>query len=248
MPMGTEFIRALEHHRARALSPSTEQEPIGERLMMSWVHHDNMVEGKLFRPEEIVQALEDADDELDPYLHPLMRRIRRYRDTIEFIEARAREGDRAVCRENLKTIHKMLTPDPRDRGGLYRRTSPVHRDYFQKICAADKVPYHLRKLFEEISADCDEACDPVVFAASVHHRLMFIYPFRRNPGTTARLFTNLLLMSRGYPPAIIPAHMRAEYYKSLKANEPKALANIFRRCVAVLMERGGNGLFTRVRA
>ncbi len=246
MQTGTEFIRALEHHRAQTLAARPGPDAVSNSLLMSWIHHDNMLEGRLFRPAEIAQALTEEDDNLDRYLHPLMRRIRQYRDAVRHIWSRSHLGLEAVNIENLKTVHRMLTPDPRDRGGLYRRTSPVHRDYFQKICAAEKVPYHLRKLFEQVHEECDSACDPVVFAAAIHQRLMFVYPFRRNPGTTARLFTNLLLLSRGYPPAIIPAHMRAEYYKSLTDSEPHRLARIFRESVEVLLQHDDGSLFSSV--
>ncbi len=237
MAPGTEFIRKLEHHRARTLARrQPEPEPVSERLLVSWVHHDNMLEGRLYRPQEIALALRGEDDRLDPYLHPLLDEIRRYVDTVHFVWSRAHEGLEAVNLENLKAIHRMLTPDPKDRGGLYRRTSPVHRDYFQRICAADKVPYHLRKLFEQVEQEYDDACDPVAFAAEVHHRLMFIYPFRRNPGTTARLFTNLLLLSRGYPPAHLPAHQRDAYYEALGQPEPSGLVRLFHQAVAGMLE------------
>lgn len=225
--MGAEFIRALEHHRAQAQSVAPAGTPPA-RLLMSWIHHDNMLEGEMFTPQEIVQALSGADGDLDRYLHPLMDRIRRYAETIITVWGLAEGGASAVNLDNLKLINRMLNPDPADRGGLYRQTSPVHRDYYQRICTADKVTYHLRKLFEQIEAECDSACDPVAFAAEIHFRLMGIYPFRKQPGTTARLFTNLLLMSRGYPPAIIPANVRSEYYESLCANDPGDLSRIFR--------------------
>lgn len=243
MQSGTEFIRALEQHRARTLATrSPEPGVLLDRVLVSWIHHDNMVEGQLFKPAEIASALGEEDDELDRYLHPLMRTIRRYRDSVRFVWSRAHEGQQAICLDNLKTIHRMLTPAPRDRGGLYRRTSPVHRAYYQKICSAEKVPYHLRKLFEQIRTSYDDACDPVAFAAEIHHRLMFIYPFRRNPGSTARLFTNLLLLSRGYPPAIIPAHHRARYYNTLAQAEPTALADLFRESISVFLEARGTSL------
>lgn len=228
--MGTEFIRALEHHRARhqAGPPASSPPP---RLLISWIHHDNMLEGEMFAPNEIVQALSGADDQLDRYLHPLMDRIRRYAETIGTVWAAAERGPSEVTLDALKQINRVLTPDPADRGGLYRQTSPVHRDYYQRICTPDKVTYHLRKLFEQIEAECDSACDPVSFAAEIHHRLMFVYPFRKQPGTTARLFTNLLLMSRGYPPAVIPSGLRAEYYEALCSPDPADLARIFRVAV-----------------
>jgi hypothetical protein len=76
--MGTEFIRALEHHRARTHAGPARRSRRLPRLLMSWIHHDNMLEGEMFAPQEIQQALAGADDDLDRYLHPLMDRIRRY--------------------------------------------------------------------------------------------------------------------------------------------------------------------------
>ncbi len=240
MPRGTEFIRALEHHRAVMLSRRRPvPDPLSKRLVMSWIHHDNMLEGRLYRVPEIVQALNGDDHELDRYLHPLMAGIRRYQNAIDLVWTRAHKGCSAVTLDTLKRIHRMITPAPKDRGGLYRKTSPVHRDYYQRICPADKVPYNLRKLFELVDECCDEACDPVAFAAEFHHRLMGIYPFRRNPGTACRLFTNLLLLSRGYPPAIILAHQRDAYYDALAHPDSSRLAKIFRDAVELLLERAG---------
>lgn len=217
-------------------------------MLLSWIHHDNMLEGEMFAPQEILQALTGIDDELDRYLHPLMGKIRRYAEVVATVWTLADEGAAAVDLDNLKLINRMLNPEPSDRGGLYRQTSPVHRDYYQRICAPDKVTYHLRKLFEQIEAECDTACDPVTFAAEIHHRLMFIYPFRKQPGTTARLFTNLLLMSRGYPPAIIPSNLRSEYYEALCSSEPADLVRIFRLVVHGFLREQQTHIVRRVPA
>ena len=97
----------------------------------------------------------------------------------------------------------------------------------------------LRKLFDQIAHEYDDACDPVRFAADVHHKLMHVYPFRRNPGTTARLFTNLLLLSRGYPPLIVTCDQRDAYYQALAHPESDELADLFSDAVSLLLERAG---------
>lgn len=237
--MGPEFLRAIETHRVRTLARRPGPETLSRRLLASWIHHDNMLEGRLFSPAEVLQALDEDDDAVERYLHPLMEEIRRYRDAIRFVWARAHDGPGAVNADNLKAIHRILTPNPADRGGLYRRTSPVHRDYYQRICSAEKVPYQLRRLFDLVAAEYDEALDPVAFAAEFHLRLMHIYPFRRNPGTTCRLFTNLLLLSRGYPPVIIPGGLRAEYYEALCAPDASDLAQLFHGAVRGFLQEMG---------
>ena len=58
MAKGTEFIRRLEQHRALTLARrQPEPEPISDQVMLSWIHHDNMLEGKLYRPAEIKQTI-----------------------------------------------------------------------------------------------------------------------------------------------------------------------------------------------
>jgi Fic family protein len=231
--MGPEFLRAIESHRVRTLARRRPgPEAISRRLLASWIYHDNMVEGRLFSPTEVLQALDQEDDALDRYLHPLMQEIRRYGDAVRFVWAQAHQGPEAFSVENMKAIHRMLTPNAEDRSGQYRETSPVHRDYYQRICTADKVPYHLRRIFEQVRAEYEDALDPVAFAADIHHKLMFVYPFRRNPGTTARLFTNLLLLSRGYPPVIVTAGLRSEYYEALCSEDSDDLATLFRQTVS----------------
>ena len=206
-------------------------------LLLSWIHHDNMLEGRPYNTAEIAQALKGRDKDVDRYLVPLMEQIRRYRNAIDFVWNKAHKGGNQITLDNLKRIHRMITPDPRDRGGLFRETSPVHRDYFQSICAPDRIPNQLKRIFEFANAEFDGACDPVRVAAVFHHRLMHTYPFRRNPGTTARLFTNILLLSRGYPPAIIPSHQRDAYYHALNHAETDALAQVFSTAVHQLMAR-----------
>jgi hypothetical protein len=58
---------------------------------------------------------------------------------------------------------------------------------------------------------------PVAFAAEAHYRLVTIHPFIDGNGRTARLLMNLLLLQRGYPPAIIRPRDRVRYLGCLEA-------------------------------
>jgi Fic family protein len=57
---------------------------------------------------------------------------------------------------------------------------------------------------------------PLLLATAFHHRFVFIHPFADGNGRTVRLLFNLLLMSKGYPPAIILKQDRQKYYRALK--------------------------------
>jgi Fic family protein len=57
---------------------------------------------------------------------------------------------------------------------------------------------------------------PVVLAAELHKRFVFIHPFVDGNGRMARLLMNLSLMRNDYNIAIIPAITRSEYISSLE--------------------------------
>ena len=228
MPSRPVLIRSLERHRAEMVQYERNfSEELPVPLLISWIHHDNMLEGIMFRPEEIAQAIRNKDHEVPKYLHPLMSEIRRYEHVIRRVVRLSRRDSEVVTSATLRRIHKLLTVDERDWPGIYRKTSPVHRDYFQDICAPTRIQEMLDQALRRSLSGIDDACDPVSFVAEMHHKLMHIYPYRRNPGTTLRLFTNLFLMSRGYPPVILQAHQRDAYYKALADRTSERLAELF---------------------
>ncbi len=62
----------------------------------------------------------------------------------------------------------------------------------------------------------EEKEHPVRMAADAHFKLVMIHPFVDGNGRTTRLLMNLLLMQKGYPPAIILKEDRLEYINSIE--------------------------------
>ena len=87
----------------------------------------------------------------------------------------------------------------------------------------------LRSFFAEVHQFDVNTEDVLSYAAQLHHRLMFIYPYRRQPGNLARLFTNQFLLSHRYPPIIIASHERGAYYDALTAYDAGPLTQLFYR-------------------
>lgn len=228
MPTSPALIQSLERHRAAIKQRTQEADlKLSDAFLISWIHHDNMLEGVMYRPQEIAMALSKRDRDLPKYLEPLMEEIRRYSKAIAFVVKSAGRNCEVATSATLRKLHLMLTWDPKDWPGQYRKTSPVHRDYYQAICGPSKIPELLERTLRTCIQGVDGACDPIAHIAEMHHRLMHVYPYRRNPGTTLRLFTNLFLISRGYPPIILQAHQRDQYYKSLAQSKSDGLAELF---------------------
>ena len=237
MPTRPALIRSLERHRAASRLRSSAAKPtITEGLMVSWIHHDNMLEGVLYRPDEIATALQKKDTQLPRYLQPLMEEIRRYAKAVNFVVRSSAKECEVATVAALKKLHLILTWDEKDWPGQYRKSSPVHRDYFQEICAPSKIRELLDKTLKSCIQGVDKACDPVAHVAEMHHRLMHVYPYRRNPGTTLRLFTNLFLLSRGYPPMILQAHQRDQYYHAVAETTPEALTELFAQSMSTYLD------------
>jgi hypothetical protein len=109
VPPSTDFIRALEHHRVHTMANRT---PTPERpslpLLLSWIHHDNMLEGCPYNTAEIAQALKGQDEDVDRYLVPLMEQIRRYRNAIDFVWNKAHKRISSSASLNLPMTNSMM--------------------------------------------------------------------------------------------------------------------------------------------
>lgn len=60
---------------------------------------------------------------------------------------------------------------------------------------------------------------PVKIAADAHFKLVSIHPFTDGNGRASRLLMNLILMQKGYPPAIIPKEERLAYINALEKGQ-----------------------------
>lgn len=79
---------------------------------------------------------------------------------------------------------------------------------------ATKVSDLLDELIDFINTNSDGYND-IVLATLFHHRFVWIHPFFDGNGRTVRLVMNLLLMRKGFPPAIILKNDRKKYYDAL---------------------------------
>lgn len=86
---------------------------------------------------------------------------------------------------------------------------------------ANKVSDLLDQLITFIN-DNPLGLNDIVLSTIFHHKLVWIHPFFDGNGRTVRLAMNLLLMRKGFPPAIILKNDRKKYYEALnQANKGK---------------------------
>ncbi|WP_421938603.1 Fic family protein [Pedobacter sp.] len=90
-----------------------------------------------------------------------------------------------------------------------------------RIVGANFTPPNANKvsdLFDELVIFINDnplGLNDILLATIFHHKLVWIHPFFDGNGRTVRLAMNLLLMRKGFPPAIILKNDRKKYYEAL---------------------------------
>lgn len=134
---------------------------------------------------------------------------------IDAVHTLIRKRPSQLTAHDILAIHGLILKSIDDvNSGRYRNVSvrisgsPVVMPNPMKV--ADLMEEFLRWLTARNSLH------PVAFAGEAHYRLVTIHPFVDGNGRTARLLMNLLLLMRGYPPAIIRTRDRLTYIGALE--------------------------------
>jgi hypothetical protein len=232
-------------HRAVHLQKLMEQAPeplrneLVEKMELSWIYHESALEGVVYSPDELLLALRGGTP-TDPVMVSSFDEIRQSKATIDLIRSWAAEKRSKVDADVIKDIYASLAPDEVDgkKPPAYRKDIPLHRLYFHEIAAPDKIAPKLKAFGQWINAtDTRRTTHVLRLAAKAHFHLLHIYPYPKHSGKVARLVMNLLLMSAGYPPAVIHSTERQRYYDALKTNE-NALAQIVKEALTASIESG----------
>ena len=120
-----------------------------------------------------------------------------------------------VTESLIKKLHRfILTGIDTDNAGVYRNvpvrisgSSVVMPNYL-------KIPELMKILIENREKSITQ--HPVIQAADIHYELVSIHPFIDGNGRSARLLMNYILMTHGYPPALIDPSERITYLNALE--------------------------------
>jgi Fic family protein len=224
-----------------------------EKLDLSWIFHDNALEGIVLSYHELKAAI-DKKIISDVTLIPMYEEIKLHKQAIEYVRALARtwaaestvagKKPRRVQKspitlDLIKTLHGILTPDEKAKGSPYRKENPLHRTYFHEISQPDKILLRMKKLVEWLDEDEALNLHPIDRAARAHQKFMSTFPWLTNTGKVGRLVMNLMLLKEGYPPAVVHSIERQRYYDVLR-NETAGI-------VPLILESVDNAVETATR-
>lgn len=119
---------------------------------------------------------------------------------------------------DIYTMHRLFYAkiDAENAGVL--RKQPVYisgSEHNTQIPGFEDLHSEMQKI-EAWMHDARSKTHPVLFAARLHKKLAQAHPFIDGNGRICRLSMNAILVQNGYPPAIVPPILRADYIMALE--------------------------------
>jgi Fic family protein len=200
--------------------PTSAISKIKEALQIEWTYNSNSIEGNTLSLRETQMVLQEGVTIKGKSLR-------------EHFEAKNHETAIHHLYTLVKKNYKLTGSDVLAlHGFVLRSIEDEHagriRNAGVRISGANFTPPNSRKaseLFDELISFVNLnplGLNSIELATVFHHKFVWIHPFFDGNGRTVRLAMNLMLMSKGYPPAIILKNDRKKYYEALnQANKGK---------------------------
>lgn len=202
-----------------------------EKLHLSWVYHENALEGIVITPEELSASLEPPDPTVNEVGKvAFIANIRRQREVITLVNEEASNPKGKLSLPLVKRLFEALTGGGEKGKFEYRKDMPLHRTYFHEIMQPPRIVPELTKLMEWTTTADFESMPPLQQAAQLHHRFMRIFPFTTLSGKVGRLLMNVVVIRAGYLPVVIHGIDRQRYYESLKQT-PRHLESLITEAI-----------------
>lgn len=123
---------------------------------------------------------------------------------------------RNITERDILTMHQMFYENiEKEYAGKYRDMEVFISGSKYPVTETKCIQAEMDGLFHWIVTERGKL-HPVMFAAQLHKRFVFIHPFKDGNGRIARLIMNTALIQDGYLLAVIPPVLRHEYIDLLE--------------------------------
>lgn len=202
---------------------------------VEWTYNSNAIEGNTLSLIETKVVLEEGltigGKKLQEHLEVI-----NHAEAIDFVEEQVQK-DALLDEQTVKMIHYLvLKTIDNENAGTYRSINFRISGSNHQPPHFLQVPHEMKELMDWYGQFKDQL-HPVELAALFHFKFVYIHPFADGNGRTARLLMNLILMSYGFPPAIVKAEndLRLRYYETLEkasiANSLEPFTELIAGCV-----------------
>lgn len=124
--------------------------------------------------------------------------------------------DAPITEETIRTLHRLFYQQvDSEKAGEYRRVPVFISGSQYPVAPVAEISKRMQQLVQWYMRH-EGKMHPVLLAAEMHKRFVYIHPFIDGNGRVARLLMNLVLLRNDYNIAIIPAITRSEYVAALE--------------------------------
>ncbi|MBN8565776.1 MAG: Fic family protein [Flavobacteriales bacterium] len=193
--------------------PSIALQKIKESLTIEWTYNSNSIEGNTLTLRETQMVLQEGITVKGKSLREHFE-AKNHEKAIDYLYSLVNENY-TLRSFDILSLHELVLRMIEDEFAGRIRNGGV------RITGANFVPPNANKVSDLL----DELIDfinsnpldlnDIELATVFHHKLVWIHPFFDGNGRTVRLAMNLLLMRKGFPPAIILKNDRKKYYDAL---------------------------------
>ncbi len=224
----------LDKHRPL---PKHTLKSLRENMLVEWAYNSNAIEGNTLTMSEtkvVLEGITIGGKSIREHLEVI-----NHRDAILFLEELAHK-DEPLCERNIKDLHRLVLKKIDDENaGVYRHENVIISGAKHKPTEHFLVKEQMERMVTEYNEQWQNF-HPIERGALLHGEFVKIHPFVDGNGRTARLLLNFELMRSGYPPAIIEAKMRPEYYDALDlahtSGDYGRFAQMVARCVEASLD------------
>lgn len=205
-----------------------------ERFVTEWTYNSNAIEGNTLTLSETDLVLNRGITIGNKSMREHFEAVN-HKQCVERIERFVQKKETLTI-DFILELHRIILHGIDDENaGRFRRQNVRILGAVHLPSDARKVPREMEELIAWYYSNYRKMPDPQL-AADLHHRFVWIHPFIDGNGRTARLLMNLVLMKRGYPPAVILNLDRKRYYRTLRLADAEKL-NDFENFVGRAIER-----------
>jgi Fic family protein len=205
---------------------------IREALTIEWTYNSNKIEGNTLTLRETQMVLQEGITVKGKTLREHFE-AKNHEIAINKLFSMVHD-DYPLNSDAILYLHSLVMRTiEEDFAGRYRNASV-------RISGANFIPPNALKVYELVEElilfvnENSMQLNVIELATFFHHRLVWIHPFFDGNGRTVRLAMNLILMQKGFPPAIILSNDRKKYYEALNlANRGKLDKLMLLMCQAV---------------
>jgi len=191
---------------------------LDEWFRIELTYTSNAIEGNTLTRQETALVVEEGITVQGKSVQEHLEAIN-HAKAFDFIQKELMSKNRTdITKQEILEIHRTILHKINDNDAGRYRTVAVRLRGSQTILPNPlKVPELMDDFIQRLHRSNSD--HPVKIAAEAHYKLVTIHPFVDGNGRTARLLMNMLLMSSGYPAAIIRKEDRSAYINSLEKGQ-----------------------------